>query len=93
MSEYSIGDVVELQVYGEECCEICNEIIHNHIDCPVCKTEYAATDQYCDLEDESEVTCESCGTTFSKTSESWYDECTAKIVSLTNNNQTPCEPS
>ncbi len=78
----NIGDEVELEVYGEICCELCNEIIHNHIDCPVCKTDYAETDQYCDLYDEEEVTCEDCGTTFAKISDGWYYDCKAKIVSL-----------
>src|SRR5690606_25777022 len=82
---FNIGDEVELNVYIEICCEICGEVIHNHIDCPVCKTNYAGTDKYCDLYDEEEVTCEDCGTTFAKISDSWYSDCKAKIVSLGKN--------
>jgi hypothetical protein len=52
----NVGDEVELEVYAEECCELCGETIHNHIDCPVCKSKYAGTDQYCDLYDKKEVT-------------------------------------
>ena len=70
---------IELIVYAEECCELCMDIIHNHIDCPMCKKDYAPTDKYCDLTDEKEITCENCNTTFYKISESWYDECKVKI--------------
>lgn len=76
------GDVVELEVYGELCCDLCNDIIHNHIDCPVCKDSYAETDQYCDLYDETQLTCENCETVFEKVSDSWYYDCKAKVVSL-----------
>ncbi len=47
---------MQLNVYCEECCEECGEIVHNHIDCPVCKKEDAATRQYFDLrEDEGKI--------------------------------------
>lgn len=82
---FNIGDEVELEVYAEGCCELCGETIHNHIDCPVCKSNYAGTDQNCDLYDKKEVTCEDCGTTFAKTSDSWYYDCKAKIVSIGKN--------
>jgi hypothetical protein len=82
---FNVGDEVDLEVYSEMCCELCGETIHNHIDCPVCKSNYAGTYQYCDLYDEKEVTCEDCGTTFAKTSDSWYYDCKAKIVSLGKN--------
>ena len=77
LNKWTIGAV--------KCCELCGETIHNHIDCPVCKSNYASTDQYCDLYDEKEVTCEDCGTTFAKTTDSWYYDCKAKIVSLGKN--------
>jgi hypothetical protein len=83
---FKVGDEVELEVYREICCELCDDVIHNHIDCPVCKSDYASTDQSCDLYDEKEVTCEDCWTTFAKTSDSWYYDCKAKIVSLAKNN-------
>jgi hypothetical protein len=77
-----IGDEFPLQVYSEICCDLCGDVIHNHIDCPVCNVQYAATDQYCHLYGEKELTCEECGTVFSKTGESWYYDCTAQVVSL-----------
>ncbi len=85
IASFKIGDEVELEVYSEICCEICNEIIHNHITCPVCKSDYAQTDQYCSLYDQKEVRCEDCGTTFEKISGSWYNDCKARIISLGNN--------
>lgn len=76
-----IGDEVELMVYSEICCEVCNEIIHNHIDCPICKTNYAGTEQYHELySSDTEVTCEVCGSIFEKISEDWYSSCICKIV-------------
>lgn len=76
------GDETQLQVYSEICCDHCGDVVHNHIDCPVCKAQYAATDQYCDLYEERELTCEVCGTVFAKTSDSWYVDCTVRIVSM-----------
>ena len=37
---------MKLDITPEECCEDCGDIVHNHIDCPVCKNTYARTDQY-----------------------------------------------
>lgn len=79
---FKVGDVVELEVYSELCCDLCNDVIHNHIDCPVCKDDYAGTDQYCDLYNEPKLQCENCETVFEKVSDSWYYDCSAKIVSL-----------
>ncbi len=77
-----VGDQLEVTVYSEICCDLCGDVIHNHIDCPVCNAVYAATDKYCHLYEEKELTCEVCGTVFAKTSESWYYDCTAQVVSL-----------
>lgn len=77
-----VGDEVQLQVYGEICCDDCGEVVHNHIDCPVCRTAYAATDRYHNLYEDMDLTCEECGTVFVKVSESWYDECTVRITSM-----------
>jgi hypothetical protein len=56
---------MKLQLYPEECCEDCQDIIHNHIDCPQCGTNYASTDIYGSLyelpEEEQVITCEECG--------------------------------
>jgi len=85
MHSFNVGDEFELEVYGEICCDDCGEIIHNHIDCPVCKEEYAGTDQYCDLYDEKEIQCENCETKFEKVSKSWYYDCQVKITELGKN--------
>jgi len=82
-----LNQEVDLEVYGEVCCDMCNEIIHNHIDCPVCKKEYAGTEQYCDLYDEKTIECENCGSVFEKTSNSWYYECKALVVKIGENNR------
>jgi hypothetical protein len=82
-----LNQEVDLEVYGEVCCDMCNEIIHNHIDCPVCEKEYAGTDQYCDLYDEKTIECENCRSVFEKTSNSWYYECKALVVKIGENNR------
>jgi len=82
-----LNQEVDLEVYGEVCCDMCNEIIHNHIDCPVCKKEYAGTEQYCDLYDEKTVECENCGSIFEKTSDSWYYDCKALVIKIGENNR------
>jgi hypothetical protein len=83
-TELKIGSIVNLEVYSEICCDSCNEIIHNHISCPVCKKTYAGTDQYCSLYDEKELSCEECGTRYKLVSESWYelDYCQAEILNI-----------
>lgn len=82
MSDLKTGSIVDLEVYGELCCDLCNGIIHNHISCPVCKKGYAETDQYCDLSDETELTCEACKTKYRLFSGSWYGDCKAEIIFL-----------
>jgi C4-type Zn-finger protein len=69
---------VKLKIFPEECCEECGEIIHNHMDCPSCKNEYAGTDAYGDVLYYQEVgfvlKCEECGAKFrlvSKGEEAW----------------------
>ncbi len=71
----------ELEVYVEICCELCNDIIHNHIDCPICKTEFAPTNIYGSLYDETELECEICNTIFVKinTDDSWYNGAKVKV--------------
>lgn len=76
-----VGDVITLEVYGEECCDMCSEIIHNHIDCPICEDKYADTDQFTDLRDETELQC-CCGTTYELVEGSWYNDAKVKIKEL-----------
>lgn len=58
---------MKLEIYPEECCEVCGETIHNHFNCPVCKTRFASTDQYGSFYEEvAPITfsCEECHTKF-----------------------------
>lgn len=43
---------MKLEIYPEICCDMCNDIVHNHLDCPVCAEKDARTDAYFDLSDE-----------------------------------------
>jgi len=79
---FIVGEEVMLEVISEICCERCDEVIHNHINCPVCKDSYARTDKYCDLEDEKELSCKECGTVYAIKGDYWYFDCKAKIVSI-----------
>jgi len=59
--------VFETEFYPEICCDVCNEIIHNHFDCPICKTHYAGTSIYLDfnyLDKNHEFYCEKCNSKF-----------------------------
>jgi hypothetical protein len=68
-----------IDTYAEYCCEECNEIIHNHLDCPVCKKEYAPSEQYHSLSDpywrengKIELECK-CGAKFITDKYDWDD--------------------
>ena len=69
-----IGNIIPLKLHPEICCEECNEIIHNHVDCPVCKTEYANTRSFGDIEHGEEVLCDECGSIFKHIEGHVYDE-------------------
>ncbi len=57
--------MIVVEFYPEICCELCNEVIHNHFDCPVCKKEYAGTSIYTSMHDLSDdFSCEECGQKF-----------------------------
>jgi hypothetical protein len=75
----NIGDYFELNVYGEVCCDMCNDIIHNHIDCPICEIYSARTREFTKLESGDIIECE-CGASFEICSESVYSECTVKYI-------------
>lgn len=55
-----------IEVYPEGCCELCNEIVHNHLDCPACGVKNAPSEQYCNLNEDSpiQITCAKCKATF-----------------------------
>jgi hypothetical protein len=81
------GDIFKLEFYGEICCDDCRDIIHNHIDCPICKKKYAGTEQYHHAEAEEDIICEECGSVFELVKEegnwdSWYSNSQAKIKKL-----------
>lgn len=67
----------KIEIHGEICCEVCNEIIHNHLDCPVCKKQNAPSDNYGHLSEFAEegqsptITC-ACGAIF-QTKDCPYD--------------------
>lgn len=50
------------QIHGDDC----NDVIHNHFDCPACKKEYASTSAYYDIGyfDDKTISCEDCGADF-----------------------------
>lgn len=67
-----VGVKYDLEVYGEICCEECNDIIHNHFDCPICGKQDAPTDNYIELESDDILTCQLCNAEFKLASSSWY---------------------
>ena len=57
----------QLNLVEEICCEMCNQVIHNHIDCPVCNTNFSETDAYCNIRENNVgfiIKCEKCYTEF-----------------------------
>jgi hypothetical protein len=82
MTFVNMGNLT-LKVYPEVCCEECMEVIHNHIDCPVCGGDYVDTDNFWYIYKEDQVYCE-CGACFELVSGEWYGENEVKIVTLQN---------
>ena len=76
-----VGDVISLEVYGEVCCDECGDIIHNHLNCPVCEDKYADSDQFTDMSDETQIQC-CCGTVYELVDGLWYNDAKVKIVEL-----------
>jgi hypothetical protein len=63
-----------IEFYPETHCNQCDEISHNHFDCPICNTEYASTNIYGYIYDKfvdfvglvkPSFKCKECGTVFS----------------------------
>lgn len=49
------------ELIPEICCDYCGDVIHNHIDeCPKCKTRYASTSAYGQLEVGEIFECDNC---------------------------------
>ncbi len=60
---------MKIKFYPEICCDYCDEIIHNHFDCPSCDKKYAGTSFYHEIEKEdTEFECESCNARFTQVS-------------------------
>ena len=47
-------------IHAEICCDYCNDVIHNHIDCISCGKKYSETDAYHELETGEEFICDRC---------------------------------
>ena len=62
-----------ISIFIERCCDECNEIMHNHLDCPVCGQKYADSENYGDISEDMprRLYCE-CGAVF-ETTEDPYD--------------------
>jgi hypothetical protein len=63
--------ISNVEFYGEVCCEVCNEIVHNHMEqCPACNEKYVGTSVYSSFWDKAyfnepvQFSCECCGTEF-----------------------------
>lgn len=75
------GDI-RVDWYVEICCEICNDVIHNHFDCPGCKLEDIGTSIYADareMKPDETFTCEHCGAEFQMIEFS-YSEATIRRI-------------
>lgn len=79
-----IGDrFKDVDIYSEMHCDECCDIVHNHMDCPVCKEEWASTDCYGELDySDEEITCENCKTIFKRISDTWYYDNELEIIHL-----------
>ena len=77
---YKVGDVVELEIYSELCCDDCGDILHNHLNCLICKDKYASSNIYDALDNyEKEIVCEECGTIYELEEESWWPWTNTKV--------------
>ena len=63
----------KINITSEICCDLCNEIVHNHFDCPVCEQKWTSGN-FIDLNEEDPciLHCDSCGAEFI-TTDSPYD--------------------
>ncbi|TRZ81768.1 hypothetical protein D4R86_02195 [bacterium] len=55
----------KIKITSEVHCDLCNEIIHNHFDCPVCEQKWASGN-FIDLNEKKPciLKCHSCGAEF-----------------------------
>lgn len=75
-----------LEIYAEICCDLCNEIIHNHLDCPACGMNYAPSEQYGCIDTRVdgfyEIQCEACKSVF-RTPDSPYGSTNWTLIPTT----------
>jgi len=76
-----MNKIIELNVYPEICCELCNNTIHTHINCVICKGTYAPTTHYGELEDTNILKCKNCKTKYKLLpNENWYNFPLVEII-------------
>jgi len=64
----------KIKITSEIHCEYCNEIIHNHFDCPLCGKKWTSGN-FIDLNEEKPciLHCDSCGAEFITTDPPYAD--------------------
>ncbi len=73
----------KVEFYPEICCDYCNDVIHNHFNCPVCFIKGAGTSIYHDSYEEQvgdTFSCEECKTEFKIVSKKWGEEIEVEVV-------------
>lgn len=63
-SKSSLSNQLNVKWYFEYHCSLCDDVIHNHFDCPNCKTKNAGTSLHSEIEEGLYFNCEKCGATF-----------------------------
>jgi transcription elongation factor Elf1 len=79
---------MKLKITPEICCEQCNEIIHNHFDCPNCGKQYSASDEYYKLDiydKQVTISCRNCKIQYKLVEGKPYDEEAEWIIKETEN--------
>ena len=41
-----MDNIFEIEIFPETCCDYCNDVVHNHFTCPICKDDYANSNIY-----------------------------------------------
>lgn len=72
----TVSKVYTLDLHAEIHCDMCGDVEHNHIDCPLCLEKNAPTNAYCDLfgEESFILKCEECESQFKLVGNSWYSD-------------------
>lgn len=83
----------KFEVYPEIHCDDCDEITHNHFDCPICNEQYSDSNRYSDLTEDFiadgkiTIQCENCGVTFTTDKFSYSEKVEWELTSETRNQQ------